>query len=53
MQPAHEDEPTDKPIIERTLGSVHPLFAQYVTSLGSLRAGDYAQVDPTVTRLLT
>ncbi|WP_232512623.1 Mu transposase C-terminal domain-containing protein [Rhodococcus pyridinivorans] len=30
-QPAHEDTPTDKPIIERTLGSVKTLFAQYVT----------------------
>ncbi|ULE32287.1 Mu transposase C-terminal domain-containing protein [Mycobacterium sp. IDR2000157661] len=36
MQPAHKDEPTDKPIIERTLGSVKTLFAQYVTGyLGS------------------
>ncbi|USC17976.1 Mu transposase C-terminal domain-containing protein [Rhodococcus sp. 11-3] len=30
-QPAHEDTPTDKPIIERTLESVKTLFAQYVT----------------------
>ncbi|MGW4018244.1 Mu transposase C-terminal domain-containing protein, partial [Rhodococcus ruber] len=30
-QPAHPDTPTDKPIIERTLGSVKTLFAQYVT----------------------
>ena len=30
-QPAHEDTPTDKPIIERTLESAKTLFAQYVT----------------------
>lgn len=30
LQPAHPDTPTDKPIIERTLGSVSTLFAQYV-----------------------
>jgi putative transposase len=30
LQPAHPDTPTDKPIIERTLGSVGTLFAQYV-----------------------
>jgi transposase InsO family protein len=35
-QPAHKDTPTDKPIIERTLGSAKTLFAQYVTGyLGS------------------
>ena len=27
---AHPDTPTDKPVIERTLGSVSTLFAQYV-----------------------
>lgn len=31
FQPAHPDTPTDKPHIERTLGSVATLFAQYVT----------------------
>lgn len=30
LQPAHPDTPTDKPIVERTLGSVGTLFAQYV-----------------------
>jgi len=30
LAPAHPDTPTDKPIIERTLGSVPTLFAQYV-----------------------
>ena len=30
-QPARPDTPSDKPIIERTLGSVKTLFAQYVT----------------------
>lgn len=30
LQPAHPDTPTDKPVIERTLGSVASLFAQYV-----------------------
>ena len=36
MQPAHKDDPTDKPIIERNLGTVKTLFAQYVTGyLGS------------------
>jgi len=30
LAPAHPDTPTDKPIIERTLGSVSTLFAQYV-----------------------
>ena len=30
LQPAHPDTPTDKPVIERTLGSVSTLFAQYV-----------------------
>ncbi|MCG2622164.1 Mu transposase C-terminal domain-containing protein [Arthrobacter sp. I2-34] len=36
LQPAHPDTPTDKPVIERTLGSVGTLFAQYVTGyLGS------------------
>ncbi|WP_349675497.1 Mu transposase C-terminal domain-containing protein [Pseudonocardia sp. EC080625-04] len=30
LQPAHPDTPTDKPIIERTLGSIATLFAQYV-----------------------
>ncbi|MGJ5805964.1 Mu transposase C-terminal domain-containing protein [Streptomyces europaeiscabiei] len=30
FQPAHPDTPTDKPHIERTLGSVATLFAQYV-----------------------
>ncbi|WP_260502416.1 Mu transposase C-terminal domain-containing protein [Rhodococcus aetherivorans] len=30
-QPAHEDTPTDKPIIERTLESAKTLFAQHVT----------------------
>jgi putative transposase len=30
LQPAHPDTPTDKPVIERTLGSVGTLFAQYV-----------------------
>lgn len=30
LQPAHPDTPTDKPIIERTLGSVATLFAQHV-----------------------
>ena len=35
-QPARKDTPTDKPIIERTLGSAKTLFAQYVTGyLGS------------------
>lgn len=31
LQPAHEDTPTDKPHIERTLESVASLFAQYVS----------------------
>ncbi|MCZ7459477.1 Mu transposase C-terminal domain-containing protein [Streptomyces sp. WMMC940] len=31
FQPAHPDTPTDKPHIERTLGSVATMFAQYVT----------------------
>ena len=36
IQPAHPDTPTDKPVIERTLGSIGTLFAQYVTGyLGS------------------
>lgn len=36
MQPAHKDTPTDKPIIERNLGTVKTLFAQHVTGyLGS------------------
>jgi hypothetical protein len=30
LAPAHPDTPTDKPVIERTLGSVSTLFAQYV-----------------------
>ncbi|MFE6749979.1 Mu transposase C-terminal domain-containing protein [Kitasatospora purpeofusca] len=30
FQPAHPDTPTDKPHIERTLGSVATMFAQYV-----------------------
>jgi len=30
LQPAHPDTPTDKPMVERTLGSVGTLFAQYV-----------------------
>ncbi|WP_327121179.1 Mu transposase C-terminal domain-containing protein [Nocardia sp. NBC_01730] len=30
LQPAHPDTPTDKPVIEKTLGSVGTLFAQYV-----------------------
>jgi putative transposase len=30
LAPAHPNTPTDKPIIERTLGSVSTLFAQYV-----------------------
>jgi putative transposase len=30
LAPAHPHTPTDKPIIERTLGSVSTLFAQYV-----------------------
>jgi putative transposase len=31
LQPAHPDTPTDKPHIERTLGSVSTMFCQYVT----------------------
>jgi putative transposase len=31
FQPAHQDTPTDKPHIERTLESVSTLFAQYVS----------------------
>ncbi|MFD8211478.1 Mu transposase C-terminal domain-containing protein [Streptomyces sp. NPDC059695] len=31
FQPAHPNTPTDKPHIERTLGSVSTLFAQYVS----------------------
>ncbi|MFE9328841.1 Mu transposase C-terminal domain-containing protein [Nocardia sp. NPDC052278] len=30
LQPAHLDTPTDKPVVERTLGSVGTLFAQHV-----------------------
>jgi putative transposase len=30
LAPAHPGTPTDKPVIERTLGSVSTLFAQYV-----------------------
>lgn len=30
FQPSHPDTPTDKPHIERTLGSVSTMFAQYV-----------------------
>ncbi|QFQ98382.1 transposase [Streptomyces phaeolivaceus] len=30
FQPAHPDTPTDRPHIERTLGSVSAMFAQYV-----------------------
>jgi hypothetical protein len=30
LAPAHPDTPTDKPVIERTLGSVATLFAQHV-----------------------
>jgi putative transposase len=30
LAPAHPQTPTDKPVIERTLGSVSTLFAQYV-----------------------
>lgn len=30
LQPAHPDQPTDKPKVERTLQSVGTLFAQYV-----------------------
>jgi hypothetical protein len=30
LAPAHPHTPTDKPVIERTLGSVSTLFAQYV-----------------------
>ncbi len=30
LQPAHPDTPTDKPVIERTLGSAATMFAQYV-----------------------
>jgi putative transposase len=29
-QPAHPDTPTDKPVVERTVGAVGTLFAQYV-----------------------
>lgn len=36
LQPARLDTPTDKPVIERTLGSIKTLFAQYVAGyLGS------------------
>lgn len=36
LQPAHEDTPTDKPIVERTIQSVGTLFAQHVAGyLGS------------------
>ncbi|TMR88812.1 Mu transposase C-terminal domain-containing protein [Nonomuraea basaltis] len=31
FQPAHQDTPTDKPHIERTLGSVSTMFAQFVS----------------------
>ncbi|MER7983070.1 hypothetical protein [Streptomyces sp. NPDC095817] len=34
FQPAHPDTPTDKPHIERTLGSVATMFAQYVVGTG-------------------
>jgi putative transposase len=30
VQPAHPNTPTDKPVVERTLGSVATLFAQHV-----------------------
>jgi putative transposase len=30
LAPAHPDTPTDKLVVERTLGSVSTLFAQYV-----------------------
>ncbi|WP_397517774.1 Mu transposase C-terminal domain-containing protein [Rhodococcus oxybenzonivorans] len=44
-QPAHEDTPTDKPIVERTLESVKTLFAQYITGyLGD--SVEHRGVDP-------
>lgn len=48
IQPAHEDAPTDKPHIERTLQSVGTLFAQHVRGyLGSSveRRGRNAEQD--------
>ena len=46
LQPAHPRTPTDKPIIERTLGSVSGLFAQHVAGYTGrsveYRGGDVA-----------
>ena len=46
LQPAHPRTPTDKPVIERTLGSVSTLFAQHVAGYAGrsaeYRGGDVA-----------
>ena len=49
IQPAHERTPTDKPHIERTLGSVATLFAQFVvgyTGSGPERRGRSIEHQP-------
>lgn len=49
FQPAHEGTPTDKPHIERTLGSVATLFAQFVagyTGSGPERRGRGVEHQP-------
>ena len=49
FQPAHEGTPTDKPYIERTLGSVATLFAQFIfgyTGSGPERRGRSIEHQP-------
>ncbi|KXP01296.1 Mu transposase C-terminal domain-containing protein [Tsukamurella pseudospumae] len=54
LQPAHQDTPTDKPIVERTIQSIGTLFAQHVVGyLGSSveRRGRTAEQDAAFTVL--
>jgi putative transposase len=44
LAPAHPHTPTDKPVIERTLGSVATLFAQYVAGYAG-RSTEYRGKD--------
>ncbi|WP_343243912.1 transposase [Streptomyces sp. SID13726] len=45
FQPAHPDTPTDKPHIEKTLGSVATMFAQYLPGHKG-RSTEHRGVDP-------
>ncbi|HMD23820.1 MAG TPA: Mu transposase C-terminal domain-containing protein, partial [Streptosporangiaceae bacterium] len=44
LQPAHPRTPTDKPVIERTLGSVSTLFAQHVAGYAG-RSAEFRGAD--------